>query len=354
MNQLEQDIERKIRHRMTAIENLGCQNEQTFYDTFEECEYYLDIAKINAEPSLYTGIGGNRFKVFIKKVLRKILVSLLGWYIEPNLHQAAVCNKNMISALETVIRTQNKANRALQRELSQIKSGLNDCSNGLDLDYFAFENKFRGTREDVKNVQKDFLAFYEHARGPVLDIGCGRGEFLELLGAKGVQAYGIDVYQPFVDYCRSQSYDARKEDALCHMKSLADNSLEGIMMSHVAEHLTTDYLIDLIKEGYKKLKKGCCFIMQTPNPESLLVYLTFYTDPTHRKPVPYKMLEFLFEQEGYSRVERFDPPQTKFKDIVSQLYEENTTLNLEIFNYGMNAINECMSGYGDYAVVAYK
>lgn len=355
MNQLEQSIERKIRHRVTAIENLGYENEENPFNSYSECEYFLDIAKINAEQSLYTGVGGgNCIIVIIKKVLRKILVQLFGWYLEPKLYQAGVYNKNMICALESVIRTQNKTNRALRRELEQMKCNLNKCSNGLDLDYFAFENKFRGTREDVKNVQKDFLRFYEQVKGTVLDIGCGRGEFLELLGEKGIKAYGIDIYKPFVDYCKTQSLDARMEDALHHMKSLPDNSLEGIMMSHVAEHLTTDYLIDLMKEAQKKLKKGCCFIMQTPNPEALLVYLTFYIDPTHQKPVPYKMLEFLFEQAGYSKVERFDPPQTKFKNIVSQLYEEDTKLNLEVFNYGMNAINECMSGYGDYAVVAYK
>ena len=196
-------------------------------------------------------------------------------------------------------------------DIEYIKSKLNISydptliEDGL-VDYFDFEDKYRGSRECIKERQLQYLPYLktEHTDGAVLELGFGRGEILEMLRDNGVKCIGVDCYPPFVDYCREKGFSVSLGDALTYLTACEDESLNGIVLSQVAEHVNTDYLYQMIKTGYRKLKAGCCFIIETPNPESLATYLNFNLDGSHVKPVHYLALDYVFRSFGYSETVR--------------------------------------------------
>jgi O-antigen chain-terminating methyltransferase len=216
---------------------------------------------------------------------------------------------------------------------------LNDSS----IDYMDFENTFRGSRDDIKAAQKYYLPYYElRGGGEVLDIGCGRGEFLEIMFDNNIPAYGIDVYPPFVDFCKQRGFRVFEADALTYLHSLSDCSLGGIFMSQVAEHLQSDYMIALIKTAYLKLKPGCHFIIETPNPEALITYRDFYIDFGHMKPVHYHAMEYLLKSAHFQHVERYNPPRSD-----RRIHLLNNERDISI-------LNDFIFSYMDYGVIARK
>jgi len=266
-----------------------------------------------------------------------------------------IYNQNVADALITLNDMINGYENEIEELRTQVDAFLAEKKAAeFNIDYFAFENEFRGEENRVKEIQKQYISYFANATGTVIDIGCGRGEFLELLREAGVQHLGIDMYHPFVEYCQNKGLNVREGDALEVLASMPDESISGIMMSHVVEHLTPGYIVKLIDVAKVKLVEGGCFMMQTPNPQALFTYIDFYTDLTHIKPVHYRSLEFLFSQAGYTKIERYNPPETKFKEVMGPLYGGETQLNLTEFNYGVGNINEWLTGYQDYVIIAYK
>jgi O-antigen chain-terminating methyltransferase len=193
---------------------------------------------------------------------------------------------------------------------------------GAEMDplYAAFEEVFRGGRELVQERVKPYLADIEtaasaeRARDLIIDIGCGRGEWLELVQQAGFLGRGIDNNEVFVQLCRSRDLDVIKGDAFDVLKSFSDASATAITSMHLVEHLPYESLIRLIDECHRLLKPGGVLILETPNPENITVgSYTFYMDPTHRNPIPPGVLLWLAKSRGFkeSRVERL----TKARDI---------------------------------------
>ena len=222
------------------------------------------------------------------------------------------------------------------------------------IDYFDFENKFRGSRTVIKESQKGYLEYYEKGSDDyVLDIDCGRGEFLELMNENGIKARGIDVYEPFVEFCKGRGLEAQQADALGFVSSLEDEGLNGIFMGQVIEHINTDYAIALIRTAKRKLKKGCYFILETPNPQNLGTYFNFYLDPSHIKPVHFMLVEYLFSSAGYESVERYNNDFSKIKVQIPHIEGEGIENKKEI-NSVINFLNERILGYCDYTLIARK
>jgi O-antigen chain-terminating methyltransferase len=175
----------------------------------------------------------------------------------------------------------------------------------LDALYASFEDQFRGEREDIKSRLKVYLPILKTAGvgEGVLDIGCGRGEWLEKLRTEGVQARGVDHNRVFVEQCRELGLDVVEEDALVYLRSLPDESLNVVTSFHLVEHLPFDVLIKLLDEAVRTLKSGGMLILETPNPENVIVgSYSFYADPTHRNPIPSPTLKFLLESRGLSGI----------------------------------------------------
>lgn len=171
-----------------------------------------------------------------------------------------------------------------------------------DLDacrYMCFEDAFRGSREEIAARQRDYLPYFEGA-SDVLDMGCGRGEFLALLRDAGVTARGVDTNADAVERCREQGLEAARSDALAHLRPLADESLGGLFSAQVVEHLEADYLMQVLGEANRVLRPGARIVLETINPASWTAFFSaFVRDVTHRHPLHPDTLSYLLRASGF-------------------------------------------------------
>jgi O-antigen chain-terminating methyltransferase len=184
-----------------------------------------------------------------------------------------------------------------------------DIETSRDAQYLAFENIFRGSRQDIKNIQSDYVPYLkEHGLGtptmPVVDIGCGRGEWLEVLRDNGLTGQGVDSNTSMLERCREIGLPVVHSDGLAFLRSAPDSSIGAITAFHVVEHIPFEKLLAFVDAALRVLRPGGCLIMETPNPENVLVgSYTFYNDPTHLRPIPSGLLRFIVEWRGFVDVE---------------------------------------------------
>ena len=172
-----------------------------------------------------------------------------------------------------------------------------------DFDYARFAERFRGSEDYVKKGQRFYLPYFT-GRREVLDIGCGRGEFLELMREAGVAAHGIDLSRESVDLCRQKGFEADVADLFAYLADLPETSLDGIFSAQVVEHLPPERLPDMIRLAASRLQRDGVLAIETPNPECLAIFAThFYLDPTHTRPVPHALLAFYMEEYGLGGIE---------------------------------------------------
>jgi O-antigen chain-terminating methyltransferase len=177
------------------------------------------------------------------------------------------------------------------------------------VDWLKFAEKFRGSEQDIRTRQRMYaVRFGGHA--PVLDIGCGRGEMLEVFREAGVTARGIDSNGDSVALCQAHGLDAEQADLFTYLSELPDASLGGVICCQVVEHLPPARLPEAIRLIHAKLRAAGLLAMETPNPECLAIFAThFYIDPTHRHPIPPALASFYLEEAGFGliKIERFSP-----------------------------------------------
>ncbi len=165
-------------------------------------------------------------------------------------------------------------------------------------DYQRFADRFRGSEEYVRSKLQFYAPFFE-GRREVLDIGCGRGEFLEM-----VKGRGIDLSEESVAYCRRKGLRAEVADLFSYLSNLPASSLDAIFSSQVVEHLPPERLPEMIRLCAAKLARGGVLAIETPNPECLAIFAThFYLDPTHARPLPSALLAFYMEEAGLGGIE---------------------------------------------------
>lgn len=177
--------------------------------------------------------------------------------------------------------------------------------------YRAFEDRHRGSRELIKERLRAYLPFVTALSGlypdlpalPVLDVGCGRGEWLELLLDHRIAARGVDTDEGMLAACRERGLSVAAAEAINHLESLASHSLLAVTGFHLAEHLPFNSLQALFLQARRVIVPGGLLILETPNPENLLVgSANFYIDPTHQRPLPSQLLAFLAEYQKFSPV----------------------------------------------------
>ena len=178
----------------------------------------------------------------------------------------------------------------------------------LDAFYLSFENRFRGPRKDIKKRVRFYLPFLRKARAgtkarPVLDVGCGRGEWLELLGEGKLEAIGIDLNEAMVAQCKERGLKVVQGDAIEFLRNLPDRSQGAVTGFHIIEHLPLEVLIQLLMHSRRVLKPGGIAIFESPNCKNLMVgACNFNIDPTHRNPVFPETAQFMLETQGFERV----------------------------------------------------
>jgi 2-polyprenyl-3-methyl-5-hydroxy-6-metoxy-1,4-benzoquinol methylase len=176
-------------------------------------------------------------------------------------------------------------------------------SAALPFDYARFADRFRGSEEYVTESQRFYLPYFAGRRN-VLDVGCGRGEFLKLMQQAGIPAKGIEASEESAAYCRSLGCEAVRADLFTYLSAQPEGSLDGIFCSQVVEHLAAARLPELVRLCASRLATGGILVIETPNPECLAIFGThFYLDPTHTRPVPSQLLAFYMEEFGLGRIE---------------------------------------------------
>ena len=171
------------------------------------------------------------------------------------------------------------------------------------IDMARFALCFRGSEEYVKAGQIHYLPSFEGCQS-VLDIGCGRGEFLEIMREANIPAVGIDLSQESIAICRLKGLEAETADLFTYLAGLPEESLDGIFCAQVVEHLPPERLPEMIRLCASRLGRDGVLVIETPNPECLAIFAThFYLDPTHARPVPHPLLAFYLEEYGVGVVE---------------------------------------------------
>ncbi|MBM3460622.1 MAG: class I SAM-dependent methyltransferase [Armatimonadetes bacterium] len=173
----------------------------------------------------------------------------------------------------------------------------------MPFSYSEFEHRFRGSYEDVRAEQQKYLRFFEGAPGPVIDLGCGRGEFLSLLRERGQACYGIDSSPTMLAEAQRHDVDARDEDLLAHLDGLDDGALGGIFMCQVIEHLRREDVMEFAELASRKVAAGGVVVIETLNPQCVFSYAPFTMDLTHRWPIHPQTLQFLLEAGHFGEFE---------------------------------------------------
>lgn len=172
--------------------------------------------------------------------------------------------------------------------------------------YRSFEDKHRGSRELILSRLRAYQPFLEKLRGywdlEVTDLGCGRGEWLELLTSMQIRCQGVDLDEDMLAACTERGFTVTHSDAVSFLRQLPTGSQMAVSGFHLAEHIPFDQLQILVQEAQRVLVPGGLLILETPNPENLQVGTSsFYMDPTHVNPLPPPLLKFLPEHYGYAR-----------------------------------------------------
>lgn len=246
--------------------------------------------------------------------------------------------------------------RSLWAMAGELQSAINELQPGagsggdaaLDKDfYIAFENHFRGAEDEIRQRMAFYLPLLDELlstelkTATMVDIGCGRGEWLSLLREAGYDGIGIDLNDRNVSICRDKGFEVVKGDGIAWLRERENQSLGLISVFHVIEHLPLAQLNALLVEALRSLKPGGVLILETPNPENLVTAAhRFYTDPTHKNPIPPDLTEFLLRHKGFGEVyiHRLHPVQ-------NAIAEDSETAQ---------RLNALLYGPQDYAAIAVK
>jgi SAM-dependent methyltransferase len=213
----------------------------------------------------------------------------------------------------------------------------------------AFEARFRGTGDDLKERYRD-LAERVAGYPPVLDVGCGQGEFIELLLGYGVPARGVELDAALAEDGRRRGLDVATGDGVRHLAAQPDGALGAVVLLQVVEHLTPQQVIDLVGIAREKVRAGGLLLIETVNPQSLYTFAhAFYLDPTHTNPIHPAYLEFVVRQSGWPQVaiEWRSPP-----DAHEQLETEPGSSAVAAAN--IDRLNRLLFAPQDYALVAFR
>ena len=214
-----------------------------------------------------------------------------------------------------IIRLRNSGSPSVDARRSPAPAATSQSAPALDYTRFAY--RFRGTEEDVRRNHEIYKPYFADC-DDVLDIGCGRGEFLEFMRDLGVRARGIDLGEESVAQCQGKGLDAELADLFPYLEAQPEGEFDGIFSSQVVEHLDPARLPRMIRLCASKLRRGGILAIETPNPECLAIFATyFYLDPTHTRPVPHPLLEFYMKEYGMGGIEvlKFSPAVESWPEI---------------------------------------
>jgi O-antigen chain-terminating methyltransferase len=222
---------------------------------------------------------------------------------------------------------------------------------GLDFDYFTFEERYRGSEAEIRRHHRRYLR-HVAGQGPILDIGCGRGEFLELLREGGIAARGVDADLDMVLLCRDKGLDVVHDDLFRLLDTVADGSLGAVFSSQVIEHLAPAAVLRLVDGARRKLRPGGMLILETINPRCLTVFArSFFLDPSHVWPCHPDTMRFVLETRGFTDIAtEFFNPVVPEGSLLSLAAAEPGPAG-EGVNRRLELLDELLFGHQDYAII---
>jgi SAM-dependent methyltransferase len=313
----------------------------------------------------------------IVAIVQKVIRRGLRWYINPIVEQQNAYNVAATAVIESLMlqkvsqeelealrlrlqRLERAARQAAPTATAAVASTpIQNAERGAPrLDYFGLELKFRGPRL-LREQQKAYLKYFQ-GRQDVLDIGCGRGEFVEMLSESGVRARGIDLDPDSVACAQERGVPVEFADALPYLEGLRDDSLGGVFASQVVEHLEPRHLVGLLELCYDKLAPEAPIVLETLNPACLWALANwFLIDPTHVWPVHSEMLRFVLENAGFHRIEIVYLSPVPIEQRLLNLPEHAKLKSVDpdtvaLLNHNIDRANGFLFGYQDYAAIAYR
>jgi SAM-dependent methyltransferase len=305
--------------------------------------------------------AGGGPKGFVKRILRKFM----RWYVEPLAADQRVYNSSLlklVDALSERADTTAALNERVQQLLRELEERLTRVERrggsataaappatvaaqpaaAALPDYFAFESRMRGSVDAIRERQRRYVEDFRDA-APVLDIGCGRGELLQLLREAGVDARGIDADADMVAYARGEGLDVEQADLVEYLERLEDRSLGGIFMGQVVEHLPPGVLVRALELAAQKLGPGGVLVAETINPLSPLALRHYFADLTHAQPLVPETLQLLARQSGFAETE---------VRYLNEPAERLTEPDDPVIAANVRRLNELLFAPLDYALVA--
>jgi SAM-dependent methyltransferase len=273
---------------------------------------------------------------------------------------------NDLSEVRTTLGVMQRAVQTLKRELEQraaisapVAPNAPNAPSGpaapsLDsYKYVGFEDQFRGSQDDIGERVAAYVPLFEGA-SDVLDVGCGRGEFLALLKAKGISARGVDLNDEMTAVCRERGLDATAGDALSYLLAQPDGSLGGLFAAQVVEHLEPDYLMRFLEAAYHKLRPGSKIVLETINAACWYAFFSSYIrDITHVRPLHPDTLKYLVSASGFQKVfVTFTAPfpdQSKLQTVPASADRPESVE--VVFNENVGKLNDLLFTYLDYAAI---
>lgn len=341
----------------------------------DACKYFTGYWPLVSNRRL---IG--RCIVFAKKVIRKLLKIFLGWYIFPHYQRMSHFNGKVVNAVTlerdilnaTVnqmqiiaqeIRKLHLENEQLRTESEQLCIRLKKIEN-LPTDdedfYHAFEEKFRGSEELIRDRLRVYIpAIQQHisdwTQGRFIDVGSGRGEWLDVLRENGAVDYvGVDLNARQNALCEARGHHVVQMDCIEYLAAQPDSSVDLVSGFQIIEHLCMSDFIELLRQSYRVLKPGGIIIFETQNPRNLIVGAnTFYIDPSHKRPLDPRMVSFIVEWCGYSDVKCIDANSNPLS-AKTEIHEWNKNANAAQLLQEFNDMKWLLYGPQDYAVIGVK
>jgi O-antigen chain-terminating methyltransferase len=223
--------------------------------------------------------------------------------------------------------------------------------------YLGFEDRFRGTTASIRGRLGSYVPLFANASN-VVDVGCGRGELLELLREQGVSARGIDTNQAMVDECRARGLAAERVDALTFLDGQKDGELGGLIAIQVVEHFEPAYLLRVLELAYQKLRPGAPLVLETINPACWMAFFeTYIRDLTHARPLHPDTLRYLVQASGFASVNvEYRQPVTEGDRLervqVPAISDEAVAAVAAAVNAHADKLNARLFSSMDYAVIA--
>jgi SAM-dependent methyltransferase len=290
--------------------------------------------------------GGGRLRALTGTFVKRSVRRLTAWYVDPRWRAQAIFDEEVTSMAVDLDRFRAQVNRAetdlaahtaalgeqtllLEERVTTLAQEVEGLHRQLltapEIDYVLFEERFRGSSEELRQIQADYVGRFVASgnKGPVVDIGCGRGEMLELLSETALVGIGVESDPGMLAVCQAKGLDVVGTDGVSWLSAQPDASLGGIFMAQVVEHLPTHDLVALVQLAARKLRAGGLFIAETIDPRSLYAIANFFwADLSHVRPVHPATLSFLAEQAGFGSVEVIQCSRHELADELAEHHDD--------------------------------